>query len=208
MLSEFGKHSLGLHGARSKCKACTSLKNSGWYHSNSEKKLTKNKEWLGLNRSRHSQLVSDWYIANKDRYFAKKAADRAANPEKHKQKRAKYARENKAALAITQRFRRGVCKMATPSWADQELMNRIYELADRYTSETGVQHHVDHLVPLISPRVQSLDFGNPIRAFIFIGPLIPVVQGFHCQANLSIKPARENIIKSNRYWPDMPAISL
>lgn len=70
---------------------------------------------------------------------------------------------------------------ATPSWANIELIREIYRLCQEITSETGLQHHVDHLVPLKS------DF----------------VCGLHVEHNLRIVPATENLRKHNRTWPDM-----
>jgi hypothetical protein len=50
------------------------------------------------------------------------------------------------------------------------------------TAETGVQHSVDHIVPLIHP----------------------LVCGLHCPANLRVIPLADNIRKSNNWWPDCP----
>lgn len=51
----------------------------------------------------------------------------------------------------------------------------------RLTAETGVQHSVDHIVPLVHP----------------------LVCGLHCVANMRVIPLAENIMKSNNIWPDM-----
>lgn len=59
----------------------------------------------------------------------------------------------------------------------------MYLEAKRIGQETGVKHHVDHIVPIKSP----------------------IVCGLHCEANLQILPEAENIRKGNRHWPDMPS---
>ena len=64
----------------------------------------------------------------------------------------------------------------TPAWADHKLMAAIYKRADR------LNHHVDHIVPLNHP----------------------LVCGLHCEANLQILTAVENLAKSNHMWPDHP----
>lgn len=70
---------------------------------------------------------------------------------------------------------------ATPKWADKVEIKRIYKKSRQLTIETGVQHHVDHIVPLKSK----------------------FVCGLHVPANLEPIPATANKAKSNLYWPDM-----
>lgn len=71
---------------------------------------------------------------------------------------------------------------ATPKWASEALILAIYEECQLQSEETGVPHHVDHVVPLISD----------------------IVCGLHCEDNLQVLPALENLSKGNRHWPDMP----
>lgn len=71
---------------------------------------------------------------------------------------------------------------ATPSWADRNAILEIYKEAEYLTKKTGVQHHVDHIVPLQSD----------------------IVCGFHAPVNLAPLPASENCSKGNRWWPGHP----
>lgn len=82
---------------------------------------------------------------------------------------------------------------ATPSWADPKKIDAIYAEAARLTKETGIPHHVDHIVPLQGPVATW----GPFKG-------MRIVFGLHCEANLRVIPARENVVKGNRYWPDMP----
>ena len=68
-------------------------------------------------------------------------------------------------------------KDRTPEWADKKKINKLY----RKSKKLGSDWHVDHLVPLIHPRVC----------------------GLHCEDNLQIMLAIENIKKGNHIWPDM-----
>lgn len=66
--------------------------------------------------------------------------------------------------------------LATPTWANHELIKAIYAKA----KEKGME--VDHIVPLDGK----------------------IVCGLHCHHNLQLLTAEENKRKHNRWWPDMP----
>lgn len=78
--------------------------------------------------------------------------------------------------------RKRVVAGATPSWVDAKAVLAVYAAARKVSKETGVPHHVDHVVPLTSK----------------------LVCGLHVQNNLAVKPGVENLKKHNRTWPDMP----
>jgi 5-methylcytosine-specific restriction endonuclease McrA len=65
---------------------------------------------------------------------------------------------------------------ATPPWISQRDLLPIYQEAARLTAETGVLHHVDHIVPLRGENVS----------------------GLHVPWNLQAIPAIENLKKGNR----------
>lgn len=71
---------------------------------------------------------------------------------------------------------------ARPSWVNPSDLSWFWQESKRVTAETGVQHSVDHIVPLRHP----------------------LVCGLHVPANLRIIPLKENQMKSNNVWPDMP----
>lgn len=70
---------------------------------------------------------------------------------------------------------------ARPPWATWKECNVFWDVSAATTAATGVQHSVDHIVPLRHP----------------------LVCGLHCPANLRIAPLRANQAKSNNWWPDM-----
>lgn len=91
----------------------------------------------------------------------------------------KFHPEMKAACNARYKARK---RKAMPSWANKEAMDEFYKEAKRLTDETGILHHVDHIVPLKSD----------------------IVCGLHWEGNLQVLEAVANISKGNRIWPDMP----
>ena len=73
-------------------------------------------------------------------------------------------------------LRRAMMAQATPPWADLKAVALVYAEADRLTAETGILHHVDHIVPLKGRRVC----------------------GLHVAWNLRPIPAEENRAKLNK----------
>jgi hypothetical protein len=100
--------------------------------------------------------------------------------ERERESRKIWAARNKDLLAMKSAARRAAKLLATPSWADQEKIATFYIEAQRLTFETGIQHDVDHIVPLKSK----------------------LVCGLHVETNLQILIGAENKSKGNRTWPN------
>ena len=90
-------------------------------------------------------------------------------------------KEARAALVRFHAARRRVAKLKrTPPWANQDAIRMVYLKAREMTAQTGMQHHVDHIIPL-----QGV-----------------LVSGLHVETNLQVLPWRENIQKRNVYEVD------
>lgn len=70
-----------------------------------------------------------------------------------------------------------ILRLATPKWANLYKVARIHHERARITAETGIPHHVDHIIPLQGLRVC----------------------GLNNEFNLRIITAAENCSKSNKY---------
>ena len=96
--------------------------------------------------------------------------------------RVRNYKHKSGSLAVYHVMQRHAAKLkATPFWADLNAIKAIYEEARRLSIETGVEHNVDHIVPLRGKKVC----------------------GLHVPANLQILTAEANKRKSNKLIPDL-----
>ena len=117
-----------------------------------------------------------------EKHVAEVIAWQQRNPDKVAVKQARYMKEHADRVNARTARRYAAKTNATPTWADQDLIEQTYTLARLLTEHTGEQYQVDHEVPLRSR----------------------LVCGLHVENNLQVIPKRANQLKGNRYWPDMP----
>ena len=131
-----------------------------------EEKAAYNKAYHAANRERLCEEARARYHANRERC-------RAQQNEYHK----RYYQENKPKILAKTAKRRGIQLQRTPPWACLDRIEEVYELAELATEVSGVQYHVDHIVPLQGATVS----------------------GLHIYENLQVIPATENLSKGNKY---------
>jgi len=124
-----------------------------WQAKNTDKKRAYSEQYYSnpINRERRHFMHQKWAARNLDYYRAKDAQRRAQK------------------------------QNATPWWADLDAIRAIYAEMLRLNKETGIAHHVDHIVPLVSKKVC----------------------GLHVSWNLRIVTATENMKKHNRLLEDI-----
>lgn len=92
----------------------------------------------------------------------------------------RYKKANTAKGAADSALRRADKRQRTPCWLtdeDRELMEDIYALSQLRSEMTGVQHHVDHVIPLRGE----------------------LVSGLHTPWNMQILTAADNVAKGNAH---------
>jgi hypothetical protein len=87
-----------------------------------------------------------------------------------------YKQNNSGKVNATNARRKKHISIATPPWSDLLSIRLLYEDCQKVSAETGIKHHVDHIVPL---RGKS-------------------VCGLHILHNLQIIPAALNLTKGSR----------
>lgn len=148
-LEAFGKRKASKDGLRSECRKCKAHSADTYREANREQERERAKAWYEGNREQHATSMKTWREANRPRRNA-------------------LIRAYKAGLAT-----------ATPMWLSKghrDAIAAIYAEAARLTEETGIPHHVDHIIPLKGRGVC----------------------GLHVPWNLRAIPAAENMSKSNR----------
>lgn len=146
------------------------------------------------NSAAANDRAKKWAENNPERVYAYRQSQRAANPkaasqrvqkwrednrEKHRQQGKKYRQKNKTAVSARLARRRAKKKKAVPKWLtaiQRAQIREFYDIAAALRTQTGIEHHVDHIHPL-----QGKNFC-----------------GLHVPWNLQVLPGDVNIRKSNR----------
>lgn len=129
-------------------------------------------------RSEYNKIYK---LKNKESTKAYQDEYRKANKLKAKTTLQVWSLSNKAKLRGYKHARKDTKLNATPSWANQKYMDLFFEIVKLEEDRTGRKCHLDHIVPLKSK----------------------LVCGLHCEDNMQVLFAEDNIRKGNRVWPDM-----
>lgn len=165
--------------------------NKAWHKKNRSERLERFKLYHQDNRSKRLAYMSDWNRANKeyvkqyrdeknDEIRLKKSAWYKNNRAKEIRRMADWARKHSRHRADYVKMRKQMARRAVPMWADHTQIAKIYASAARLSDETGIPHHVDHILPLRGRTVS----------------------GLHVQNNLRVIPAIENLTKKNRLFEE------
>lgn len=153
-----------------------------WYEENKEyyqKRYQDNKEEV-LKQSKK------WAQSNKDKVNKKSQEWRDNNRDKFRASCKKSRERNKARIIKNNLIRSRGLKYATPKWADINYMNDVY-------SNCQEANRLFHSLGLNSWKMQ-VDHIHPLKS--------DLVCGLHNQFNLQVISAKENLQKSNKFYPE------
>jgi hypothetical protein len=146
------------------CVTCTTERVVAWQKAYPDLAAEKHARWKAKNPGLPAKRAAEWYANNTARAKVAQRQYRDNNPEKMRHLSAK---------ARADKFWR------TPAWLTDEdrwLIEEVYDLAVQRNDCTGIEWHVDHIVPLRGKYVS----------------------GLHVPDNLQVIPAKDNLRKSNR----------
>lgn len=159
-LSFFSVRKASRDGYTSRCKLCISEAKKA-----SPATANYNKEYRLKNLNSSIQRVQNWRAQNKLRVAAY-----------HKQ----YITDRPAQRAMYDANKRAKRLLRYPKWLSEDdkiSIAAFYNCARNLTEKTGIEHAVDHTIPLLGKTVS----------------------GFHVPSNLQILTAHDNNKKNNRY---------
>jgi hypothetical protein len=150
-----------------------------WRENNPEKVKETTKRGYLKNKEIENERSREYYNAHKKEISARAKSYKLDNKEHLKRYNTEYVDKNRS--KINARNKRNVAEKlkATVKWADLDKIREIYIECARLSKETGITHHVDHIVPLRSKHVC----------------------GLHVEHNLQILTGAENLLKSNTFQP-------
>lgn len=117
------------------------------------------------------------YKNNKEKVLARGALRRIQKSNEINAYMKKYRENNKDKRNAGYAKRRATKMNASVCWGNKFYINEAYHLAMIRTELTGIEWHVDHVIPLIHDKVC----------------------GLHCEDNLQVIPALQNLSKGNRH---------
>lgn len=166
-----------------------------WRAKNPEKVAATNKKYDEKNRDKRSEYAKQYRKANPEKVRALFDSWAERNPEKIKgymQKASKawhernpdylsnFYKANKERYVAARARRRAAQDSATPAWLtaiDKAMIQEMYDVSEARYIQTGIKHHVDHIVPINGKNVA----------------------GMHVPWNLQVITAHENLSKGWRF---------
>lgn len=148
-----------------------------WRDSNVDKISVSSKTYYEENKETLKQKTRKYATSDRVRTAAYSKAYRDKYPERIKDTVRKYKSANPHIVNANTAKRRASKKKATPAWADSYAIRMVYKVCSLLSTETGLDHHVDHIIPLAHP----------------------LVCGLHVEDNLQVVSALENLKKSNKF---------
>ena len=136
------------------------------------------KEWYERNKTLTIERSRLWALANPEKKHEIHRKNRQKDLENHNARNREWNKNNKPIKAALQAKRKSAILQRTPAWdSDAHLIIAKYQLANMLSKASGIEHHVDHIIPLQGRKIS----------------------GLHVFSNLRVIPGSDNVKKSNKF---------
>lgn len=194
--SEFYANRGMADGRLKQCKVCTRASQKARAAANREAYLAKKRRDYERHKEKRQAAMKARYEREKDRILAqqreyashrrstapdavlaREARYRADNRERLRETAARWRENNRGVYRARHAADKAARSKRTMPWADAVAIATFYETAARVSQCTGIEHHVDHVIPLRGKKVS----------------------GLHVPLNLRVLPGALNVRKNNRF---------
>jgi hypothetical protein len=174
-LGDFAKN--GKSGHHPQCKPCKAAAERDRRLQDGDLIRRQERERYVANREAKVLAIKKYYQANRNSILARNAKLYQSKADCIKASAKHYRQENREKVRAWNGSRRAALRNACPAWADKKAIAAKYREAVSMERETGIAHHVDHIIPLAGARVC----------------------GLHVAENLAVIPAGDNLRKGVKY---------
>lgn len=149
---------------------------------NTDKVTARARQYREENKDKINEDSRKWYEQNfekfKDKIYARNKVYRSQNKEAQTNRNRKWRKKNRDHVNANARTYmknhrgyynakeaeyRAIKLLATPCWFEKNVIEKIYEQARHLTLTTGIQHEVDHILPLQGKEICGLHCLNNLQ---------------------------------------------
>ena len=167
----------GKSGHHPHCKVCRSASERKRRDSDGDKIRAQERERYNSDPSAKRRSCRKYYISHEAAIKSRNSLLYQSKVDLRKLQAKDYRQRNPDRVREWNGTRRALLRRACPPWVNRDAIRAIYKEAAKLERETGICHHVDHIIPLFHK----------------------FVCGLHIPDNLQILTATENLKKSNRW---------
>lgn len=154
----------GKCGRHPRCKACRAEIERQRRLDNGDTIRAQERSRYAIDKSAKVASIKRYYEKNREGILERNARLYEAKADSIKAYAKQYRQANKDKVREWNGTRRAALRKACPPWADRKAIAAVYREAWRLEQETGIPHHVDHIVPIFGRNVCGLHVAENLRA--------------------------------------------